>query len=222
MITVIGGTKGGSGKSTIATNLAVMLSNAGRDALLVDADDQETSTDFTAMRNETRAGGAGYTCVAVTGRNVFTEVKRLASKFQEVVIDTGGRDTVSQRAALAVCDVYLVPFAPRSFDVWTLDKVAELIEEARSINPNLRAFAFINRADAQGKENAEAAELLASKPALEFVQIAIGNRKAFANSASQGLAVVELRPHDTKANEEIARLFGFLFDVQNVSELKGA
>ena len=162
MITVVGGTKGGSGKSTVATNLTVMLAAAGRDVLLVDADDQETSTDFTAMRNETRPGGAGYTCVAVTGRNVLTEVKRLADKYQEVVIDTGGRDTASQRAALAICDTYLVPFAPRSFDVWTLDKVADLIEEARSINPDLRALAFINRADAQGKDNAEAAEF---KPA---------------------------------------------------------
>jgi chromosome partitioning protein len=222
MITVVGGTKGGSGKSTVATNLTVMLAAAGRDVLLVDADDQETSSDFTAMRNETRSGGAGYTCVALTGRAVMTEVKRLAPKYQEIVVDTGGRDTVSQRAALAICDTYLVPFAPRSFDVWTLDKVAELIEEARALNPDLRALAFINRADAQGKDNAEAAELLASKPALEFIPTAIGNRKAFANAASQGLAAVELRPHDLKANEEMGKLFRYLFDIQMVSKLKGA
>ena len=222
MITVVGGTKGGSGKSTVATNLAVMLAAAGRDVLLVDADDQETSSDFTAMRNETRPGGAGYTCVAITGRAVMTEVKRLAPKYQEIIVDTGGRDTVSQRAALAICNTYLVPFAPRSFDVWTLDKVAELIEEARALNPDLRALAFINRADAQGKDNAEAAELLASKPALEFIPTAIGNRKAFANAASQGLAVVELRPHDIKANEEMGKLLGYLFDIRSVSKLKGA
>ena len=198
-----------------------MLAAAGRDVLLVDADDQETSSDFTAMRNETRSGGAGYTCVALTGRAVMTEVK-LAPKYQEIVVDTGGRDTVSQRAALAICDTYLVPFAPRSFDVWTLDKVAELIEEARALNPDLRALAFINRADAQGKDNAEAAEFLASKPALEFIPTAIGNRKAFANAASQGLAAVELRPHDLKANEEMGKLFRYLFDIQMVSKLKGA
>ena len=163
MITVVGGTKGGSGKSTVATNLTVMLAAAGRDVLLVDADDQETSSDFTAMRNETRSGGAGYTCVALTGRAVMTEVKRLAPKYQEIVVDTGGRDTVSQRAALAICDTYLVPLRlARS----TVDnKVAELIEEARALNPDLRALAFINRADAQGKDNAEAAEL---RPAAGF------------------------------------------------------
>ena len=78
MITVVGGTKGGSGKSTVATNLAVMLAAAGRDVLLVDADDQETSTDFTAMRNAVRPQGADYTCVAITGRNVLAQLNSLS------------------------------------------------------------------------------------------------------------------------------------------------
>ena len=99
MIVVVGGTKGGTGKSTVAANLTVMLAAAGRDVLLVDADEQETSTDFTNMRNQTRAEGAGYTCVALTGRAVPTEVRRLAPKYQEIVIDTGGTNAASQRAA---------------------------------------------------------------------------------------------------------------------------
>lgn len=222
MITVVGGTKGGSGKSTVATNLAVMLAASGRDVLLVDADDQETSVDFTTLRNETRPGGAGYTCVALTGRAVFTEVQRLAPKYQEVVIDTGGRDTASQRAALAIADVYLVPFAPRSFDVWTLDKVAELVEETRTVNPKLRALAFINRAEVRGSENAEAADLLRQKPALEYIPVSLGSRKAYAHAAASGLAVTELRPQDPKATDEVGALFGYLFDVKKISNLKTA
>ena len=62
-------------------------------------------------------------------------------------MDTGGRDTASQRAALAVCHTYLIPFVPRSFDIWTLDKVAGLIKEARTVNQTLQARAFLNRAD---------------------------------------------------------------------------
>ncbi|HYO90311.1 MAG TPA: ParA family protein, partial [Pyrinomonadaceae bacterium] len=61
MIIVVGGIKGGSGKTTVATNLAVIRSAEGHDVLLIDADDQETSTDFTIIRNERRPEGAGYT-----------------------------------------------------------------------------------------------------------------------------------------------------------------
>lgn len=217
MITVVGGTKGGSGKSTIATNLAIMLAAAGRDVLLVDADDQETSTDFTNLREASRPGGAGYTCIALTGAAVRSGVQRLAPKHANVIVDTGGRDTVSQRAALSICHTYLVPFAPRSFDVWTLDKVAELVEEARAVNPGLRALAFINRADARGSENAEAAELIRGKAGLEFVPAALGARKAFAHAAASGLSVGELRPQDPKASEEIAALYTYLFDTQKIS-----
>ena len=53
--------------TTVATNLAVIRSQAGRDVLLVDADDQETSSDFTALRNERQEGGAGYTVIKLTG-----------------------------------------------------------------------------------------------------------------------------------------------------------
>ena len=71
-------------------------------------------------------------------------------KFKNIIIDTGGRDTTSQRAALSVADVLLIPFVPRSFDVWTLEKVSALVAEMKTINPNLKAYAFINRADPRG------------------------------------------------------------------------
>ena len=208
MIAVVGGTKGGTGKSTIATNLAVIWAGQGRDVLLVDADRQESATLFTNMRNQTRPGGAGYTCVALTGRAVGTEVRRLVPKYQDVVIDTGGSDTACQRAALSVADVCLVPFAPRSFDVWTLEKVAALVEEARAVNPGLRAYAFLNRADAGGADNAAAAEILMAEPALAFIPAALGNRKSYAKAATSGLGVTELRPKDPKAVAEIEALLG--------------
>ena len=66
----------------------------------------------------------------------------LAPQYDHVIIDTGGRDTTSQRAALSVSDVLLIPFAPRSFDIWTVNKVADLVEEMRSVNPKLKARRF--------------------------------------------------------------------------------
>src|ERR1035438_1605686 len=169
MIIVVGGIKGGSGKTTVATNLAVIRSKDGRDVLLIDADDQETATDFTILRNERSDGNAGYTSIKLTGTAVRSQTQRLMDKYQDIIIDTGGRDTTSQRAALSVADVLLVPFVPRSFDVWTLEKVGALVDEMRTTNPKLKAFTFLNRADPRGQDNDEAGEALRDCQALQFI-----------------------------------------------------
>ena len=214
MIIVAGGIKGGSGKTTVATHLAVMRALQGRDVLLIDADDQETATDFTALRNERLPEGAGYTSIKLTGAAVRTDTLRLAKKYEDIVIDTGGRDTTSQRAALTVANKLIVPFVPRSFDVWTLEKVARLVDEMRAANLQLKAYVFLNRADPQGRDNDEAAELLREAGGLEFLDTPIGTRKAFGNAASQGLAVTELKQQDPKATQEMNTLFRYLFGIQ--------
>lgn len=217
MIIIAGGIKGGSGKTTVATNLTVIRSGQGRDVLLVDADDQETATDFTNLRNERGVGIAQYTCIKLTGAAVRTEILRLATKYQDIIIDTGGRDTTSQRAALSVADVLLVPFVPRSFDVWTLEKVGELVLEMRTVNPKLRAFTFLNRADPRGQDNDDAGQVLRDCEALRFIDTPIGSRKAFSNAAAQGMAVTELRPSDLKAVDETMILCDYVFNIKNIS-----
>ncbi len=222
MIIVIGGIKGGSGKTTVATNLTVMLANQGRDVLLVDADDQETASDFTILRNERHPEKAGFTSIKLTGTAVRTQTMRLAEKYQDVVIDTGGRDTASQRAALSIADILLVPFVPRSFDVWTIEKVSDLVSEMRTANSNLKAHVFINRADPVGRDNDEASEVLRDTEALTFIDTPIGSRKAFGNAAAQGLSVTEIKPQDVKATQEIKILFRYLFDIDRISEKQQA
>lgn len=217
MIVVCGGIKGGSGKTTATTNLAIIRAAQGRDVLLIDADDQETSYDFTAMRNE-KLGHAGYSCIKLTGKAVKTETERLAEKYQDIVIDTGGRDTTSQRAALLVADVLLVPFKPRLWDVWTLDRIKELVEPARDYNPKLRAVSFLNMADARGKDNEQAAEFLRQIPEVEFSGLALVERKAFGNAAASGLGVTELEPADSKASDEVMALFRYVFNTETIPE----
>ena len=120
---------------------------------------------------------------------------------------------------MSIADIMLVPFVPRSFDVWTLDKVSSLVEEMRAVNPALRAVTFINRADPRGQDNAEAEELLRENAALTFAHTPLGGRKAFSNAAAQGIAVTELRPSDPKAIEEMLTLFRYVFDIEITSNL---
>ena len=210
MILVVGNTKGGVGKTTIAVNLAVLRGSAGQDVLLVDGDEQGSASLFSQIRAE-NLGQVGYTAVGLQGAAVRTQVRQLAPKYADVIIDVGGRDTGSLRAALTVADVLLVPVQPRSFDVWALEAVAALVEEARAINPQLRALAFLNAADPQGKDNADAREAMAEVSGVEVLEAMVVWRKAFSNAAATGRAVTEIQPKDLKAIEEIRALSDIAF-----------
>lgn len=213
MIIACGGIKGGVGKTTIATNLAIIRAASGADVLLVDADDQETSSDFTIVRNETLIdkGGAGYTSVKLHGASVRTDTLKLSSKYDDIFIDVGGRDTAGQRAALSVAHIYLIPFLPASFDVWALEKVGVLVQEAIAFNPDLLAYCLLNRADSQGKDNLEAIEVADSIEGITYLKAMLGNRKAFRSASAQGLAVTELKPFDPKAVAEVMNLYTSIF-----------
>ena len=217
MILTVGGIKGGSGKTTVATNLACIAATQNADVLLVDADDQETASDFTAVRKEDYPDVPRYTCAKLTGKAVRTEILELTPKYDHIIVDTGGRDTTSQRAALAVSSLLLVPFVPRSFDIWTLNKVATLVEEIRAVNPTLTAYVFLNRTDpeGQGTENTEAVNMLDEVDGLTYLDAPLGSRKAFGHAATRGLAVTELtgHHHNPKACAEIMVLFKHCFNV---------
>ena len=100
-----------------------------------------------------------------------------------------------------------MPVQPRSFDIWAVEQVAALVAEAKEINEALRAFAVVNLADAQGRDNEETAAALSDiSPQLALFPVTIGRRKAFPNAAAQGRAVTELRPVDPKAVHEVHAL----------------
>jgi chromosome partitioning protein len=213
MVVVLAQTKGGVGKSTLAVNLAVERSRAGQDVLLVDADEQGTASDFTVLRTE-QLGAPGYTGVALSGVAVRTQVLQMRPKYDDIIIDASGRDTAGLRAALTVADVALVPFAPRSFDLWTLDKVSALITEARQYrDAPLRAVAILNFADPSGGDNVEAAEALAGNDVVAYLDTPIGRRKAFPNAASEGRGVSELKRQDPKASAEMDALVRAVFNI---------
>jgi chromosome partitioning protein len=207
MIFAIGNVKGGVGKTTLAVNLAIALSRAMRDVLLIDGDEQGTALAFTNLRTAEK-GKPGYTAVALHGANIRTQVRQLAAKYSDIVIDVGGRDTGSLRAALTVADIVLIPVKPRSFDLWGADQTADLVKEAREINDGLRAVALLNEADPQGKDNQAASEALRDVPGLELAPLMIGRRKAFPNAAAAGLSVLEY--DDPKASDEMRQLVDFL------------
>lgn len=209
MIYVVGNGKGGVGKSTIAVQLALGLALEGSRVWLIDGDRQKTSLNAITARAD-----SGRVMIAASayddGATLRAQVKQQHANYDHVVIDAGGRDSTALRAALTVCDAVLIPFLPRSFDVWALSDIVEIVEEMRGVS-DFRAFAFINRADTQGADNREAAEAVADYPAIELLDVRVCDRKAFSNASGQGLHVEEMPRRDQRACAEIERLRDALF-----------
>ncbi len=211
MIVVVGGIKGGSGKTTIATNLAVMRSASGKKVLLVDADEQKSSSIFANQRNASNIE-TKWSTFQFAGKNLHSKISRVKKNYDDIIIDVGGRDTSSQRSALLIADLYLLPFNPASYDIWTLSEVKTIIRDMRTANQNLKAIALINRADPKGTDNGDAISILEECEELECVKFTIGNRKAFRSSSSDGLSVVEMKNPDKKAIQEMKELYDHIYN----------
>lgn len=217
MIILIGGIKGGGGKTTLAVNLASYLAYFDQ-VLLVDADDQQTATDFTDIRNKNHPDLPSYTSIKLTGESVLTEIRKIRDRaiYDTIIIDSGGRDTSSQRAALAVADAAIIPFNPRLFDIWTIGKMTNLINEIMPFNPSLKVFACLNKADPTGCHNHEAIEIIEAQGEFIMIPHHIITRKSYATSAACGLSVCEDVPLDKKADHEFRQFAKY---VMNIEEL---
>lgn len=211
MIVTIGTTKGGAGKSTLATNAAIGRTIAGRRVWLIDGDRQGTS--HLVMQARAQAGHLPLLpCDHLPdGEALHAKVMTDAPSYDDVVIDAGGRDSSALRAALLVSDVLLVPTAPRALDFWALDDMAPLIAEARRLNPALRVLVALNCADSIGSENKAAAEALAALPDMQYLATPVTRRKSIAAASAQGLSVLELKPKDKKAIAEMQCLIDGIF-----------
>jgi chromosome partitioning protein len=213
MIVTLGSVKGGVGKSTLAVNLTIGLSLAGQDVLLIDGDPQGHALTFTEMRSELGAEMPGYDVLGLTGAGIRAEVRKARSRRNHVVIDVGGRDSETLRAALTVSDLVLVPVVPRTTEVWGTESMAELVREARGANRDLRALAFLNAADPAGQDNEATLAALGEMVGLEVSPARLVRRKAVPNAWSRGLGVVEYHGDGAdKACEEFRSLFRTIFN----------
>jgi chromosome partitioning protein len=210
MIIVVGGIKGGSGKTTIATNLTAMRASCKK-VLLVDADEQKSAWDWAQERDakEPEELLSSFTTVCMSGKSIYANLQRLKDDYDDIIVDTGGRDTTSQRSALCAADKLILPFKPSSIDIWTLVPIKQILDEC--VNENLHAYGLITQADALGRDNKEALDILKEFEGIEAFEFTIGNRKAFRNAAANGLGVCELFPDDKKAKQEMQNLYDVLY-----------
>lgn len=213
MMVVVGNTKGGVGKTTTAVALAVERALSGKRVWLVDGDRQATAQKAIGIRAE-NGGLPGIACSTYfDGPTLRSQVLQQKDLYDDIIIDAGGRDSTALRAALSISDVLLIPFEPRSFEVWALKDIAALVDEVRSVRDGLRVCAFLNKAESGvlSTDNRDAADAVAEYPQIEYLPTLMRRRKAYSNAAGCGLSVSEMRPKDPKAVAELKALIAAVF-----------
>jgi chromosome partitioning protein len=212
MIVLFGGEKGGTGKTTLATTLAATRAQAGSDVLLIDTDPQGSASYWAQVRDETEVRPR-VASVQKFGKGLQAEVRDLQKRYEDIVIDAGGRESVELRAALVVAQRAFVPIQASQFDVWTLGRMDDLVATARGFNPALQALVVVNRGSTNPvvTEVSEAREMLKDFEHLDLADSIIRERIAYRKAAAAGRAVAELEPKDEKACAEIQGLYREVF-----------
>ena len=212
MIVLFGGEKGGAGKTTLATNIAAIRTAKIEDLLLVDTDRQSTASFWCSMR-EDHGVLPRVASIQKYDKTLRSEVKELRKKYKDIIIDAGGRDSPELRSALLVTDIALFPLRPSQFDLWTMSRLNTLVEQALDINEHLKAFVVINQASPNPavKEVEEAKEFINEFKYISLLKSIICERISYRRAAIEGRSVVEYKPEDNKAIEEVSNLYNEIY-----------
>lgn len=195
-IYVIANQKGGVGKTTLSTNLAVALSKKGQ-TILVDGDDQQSSIKWSKRRTQD-----SITTISLKD-NLKEELQQLKNNNKYIVLDVAGRDSAEFRSALLTADVLIIPTQPSQTDIEVLPFVLRLVNTAKQVNKNLKTFVVLNKAPTNNKstEIDAALELLQQVKSVKTLNTILRDRKQFRDAMIEGKSVLEMG--SSKAKDEL-------------------
>ena len=188
--------KGGVGKTTLATNLAACFALSGEPVLYIDADPQGSGLDWSAARQIEPL----FNVVGLPKSTIHRDLPRLAAPYRWTFIDGPPRVYDVARSAILAADLVIIPVQPSPYDVWSAKEIVDLINEAIVMKPSLKAAFAINRKIVNTAIGRDVTEALAGYTFPVF-RAAISQRVGFAESAGQGLTVLETDPNGQGAQE---------------------
>jgi chromosome partitioning protein len=210
MILAVVNQKGGTGKSTVATNIASCFAAEGREVLLIDADPQHTALDWRADRPDDRPL---LQAIGLPIRNLHQELEPFRRKYELIIIDGGGRITATARAAVLASDFIIVPILPSKPDLLsTQDFFREVINEVTAVK-DIQGAILINQVQTGTLINREVREHLKELHYPVFDTV-LHLYVAYKEAMAAGLSVIEYDPK-SKAAQEMAAFFNELEEVLN-------
>lgn len=200
MILAVLNQKGGVGKTTLSVHIAAALAKQGQRVLLVDADPQGSSLDWSAIRKVTSL----FPVIGLPKPSLHKELPIIAKDYDSVIIDGAPRVYDVARSAILASNVVLIPVQPSPYDVWGAKEIVDLLKDATSFNEKLKSAFVINRKIVNTAIGRDVSQAIAEYK-LTVLKSAICQRISFAESAASGQTVLETEPNSL-ASQEIENL----------------
>lgn len=175
--------KGGSGKTTIAANLAVALARGGHSVAVLDTDPQGSLGRWFMTRRDIGEPGLDFATASAWG--VSYECDKLRKLHDFIIVDTPPKVDADLRPALRESDLVIVPVSASQVDVWATESVLDLAR--REGRP---AMVVLNRVKTGTRVLEEVAAAVAALEVLQ-ARTALGNRVAYAETLGRGRGVLE-------------------------------
>ena len=210
MIILVGSNKGGSGKTTLACNLAVAIAQNGGDVCLVDADRQGSASRWEAERSE-----SGHCRIQTIQKydNLSQSLKDLDGRYQYVLVDVAGRNSREMITAATVADVLIAPHQCSQLDLDTLSELQEQMVRVLDLNPDLSVYVYQSMASTNPQvmstERKEFEEYVSEFPEFKALTSTGRYRKVYRDVMSEGLSVLE--SGNKAAAQEIESIYREVF-----------
>lgn len=196
--------KGGCGKSMLASNLSSCYAVTGFETALIDFDPQGSALRWLSQRPS-----KSPTIHGVNGGQRSSSVTRswqmqLPRETQRVVIDTpAGVRGFELGEFLRQCDVIVIPVLPSDADIHAgAGFIADLLLDARIRSAGTRVFVAANRVKANTRIYAALQRFL---DRLDFPLAAqFSDSQTYVQAAQQGLGICEMR-QDALVQRELAQ-----------------
>lgn len=205
MMILVGGEKGGSGKSCLAQNLAVYFArDKNAIVLMVDCDPQRTTSDWIQARN-TDPSLPSINCIQLYGK-IRNDLLSLKQHYDYVIVDCGGQDNLALRAAMSVAEHVIIPLRPKRRDLKTVPHMEDMLSTCKMVNPKMLASFVITQCPAlptQANRILEAKEVCSSY-GINVLDAVTYNRNIYDDSEEQGSSVLEIDPESKAAIEMTA------------------
>lgn len=192
-IVVVTSFKGGSGKSTAVTNVAVAAVLAGLRTLVIDADPQRSLSFWLGLR---RPGlGAELTGIASAPRDAAALADRSRAGFDLILVDMPGRDDAAVTAVMREASFCLVPARPSALDADASQRTVDALERM-----GVRYGVLLTQVQAAATVRTRAWVEIYDSRSLVVAPVWV-SRVAYQDAVAQGLGVMELAPASLAAQE---------------------